>query len=117
MSKADAEKILAETLEDPTVAVGGMCDYRRKADHGHVVGVKLYPNMDRRGFESQLRRAANMMKLPLTQLSGYGEEALQIGDIQIAVLQHGKSISVTHAGSKLAADKLEAFVRKALGSL
>ena len=37
-----------------------------------------------------------------------------IGTFQIVVLQHGKAISVSQPGAKVAPAKLDAFLRKAL---
>lgn len=117
VSKAEAEAILGEPLDPLNAPSAGLCDYGHKPDRRHIVGLKLFPHENQSKFEAETADAASMTGSRRTPLAGYGEEAFSIGTFQIAVLQHGKAISVTHVGSPIAPKKLEAFVRKALSRL
>lgn len=123
VTKAEAEAILGEKLDDLRVAVNGMCEYVRASDHGKtifmpLVGLKLYPNESKKRFEDETQSAANLLHQTRKPISGFGEEAYEMlkGE-ELMILEHGKAISVTHIGQALDRGKFEAFARKALSRL
>jgi hypothetical protein len=120
VTKAEAEAILGEPLQELTVSTSGMCEYRRQADVGKLAmplaGLKLYPGETRPIFESETQNVANIMHAARKLRADLGEDGYQFGDFQFMILQHGKAISVTHL-QKLDTARFEAFARKALSRL
>jgi hypothetical protein len=121
VTKAEAEAIFGEPLQDLTVAFNGMCEYRREADRGKkmampLAGLELYPGQTKARFEAETKNAAGIMKTKLQPLAGFGEEAYEIGTFQIMSMAHGKAISATHL-LPLDRAKFEAFARKAIARL
>ncbi len=117
VTKAEAEAILGGPLDDLTSPGDSSCDYGHKPDRPHIVMTELRTNETKAQFESETKNVAKMMGAKLKPVSGYGEQAVWIGDFQIIVLQHGKAISVAQPGAKLAPAKLDAFLRKALSRM
>ena len=116
VTKAEAEVILGEPLDDLTSPLGHTCDYGHRPDRPHLFMTELRTEEDRASFESETQTAARMMGAKLKPVAGYGEAAVWIGTFQIVVLQHGKAISVV-PGAKVAPAKLDAFLRKALSRM
>jgi hypothetical protein len=116
ITRAEAEKVLGETLQEPVVKFAEMCSYMSKGG-STLFGVKLYPKEEKGQFEGELKNAAKMMKAPMKPLPGFGDEAFTIGDYQTAVLLHGKAISLSYATHKLESAKRDALLRIALGRM
>lgn len=114
VTKAEAEAILGEPLDDLTSPGDHSCDYGHKPDRSHLLMTELRTNETKSSFESETQMAAKAMGAKLKPVSGYGEAAVWIGTFSIVVLQHGKAISVSQPGPKVAPAKLDAFLRKAL---
>jgi hypothetical protein len=121
VTKAEAEAILGQPLQDLTVAYNGMCEYRPLADLGKkaammLVEVKIYPNETKQTFESETQNAANILHATRKPRADLGEAAYEINDYQFMVLQHGKAISVARLKS-LESARFEAFAKKAASRL
>ena len=117
VTKAEAEAILGEPLDDLTSPGDHSCDYGHKPDRAHLLMTELRENETKSRFESETQNVAKMMGAKLKPVAGYGEAAVWIGTFQIVVLQHGKAISVSQPGPKVAPAKLDAFLRKALSRM
>jgi len=117
VTKAEAEAILGEPLDDLTSQGDHSCDYGHKPDRAHLFMTELRPNETKGSFESQTKQAAKAMGAPVKPVAGYGEAAVWIGTFQIIVLQHGKAFAVATPGPKVAPAKLDAFLRKALSRM
>jgi len=114
VTKAEAETILGEPLDELTSPAEHSCDYGHKPDRQHILMTELRTNETKSSFESETKMAAEAMRAKLKPVSGYGEQAVWIGTFSIVVLQHGKAVSVSMPGPKVAPAKLDAFLRKAL---
>jgi hypothetical protein len=117
VTKAEAEAILGEPLDDLTSPLEHSCDYGHKPDRAHLFMTELRAGANKASFESQTQTVAKMMGAKLKPAAGYGEQAVWIGTSQIVVLQHGKAFSVKQAGPTIAPAKLDAFLRKALSRM
>jgi len=117
VTKAEAEAILGEPLDDLTSPLEHSCDYGHKPDRTHLLMTELRAGASKASFESQTQTVAKMMGAKLKPAPGYGEQAVWIGTSQIVVLQHGKAFSVKQPGPTIAPAKLDAFLRKALSRM
>jgi hypothetical protein len=118
VTKAEAEAILGHPLDELTSPLGNSCDYGQKPDKPHIFMTELRVGLTEGSFDSETKNAAKAMGAKIKPATGYGEKALWIGSSQFIVLQHGKAISVSQpGGKKVAPDKLDAFVRKALSRM
>jgi len=116
ITRAEAEKVLGETLQEPVVKFAQMCSYMNKGG-STLFGMKLYPKEEKGQFDGELKNAAKMMKAAMKPLPGFGEEAFTIGNYQTAVLFHGKAISLSYMTHELAPAKRDALLRIALGRM
>ena len=112
VTKAEAEAIVGGPLDDLTSPGPNSCDYGHKPDRPHIFMTELRTDETKAKFESETKTVAKMMGAKLKPVTGYGEQAVWIGDFQIIVLQHGKAISVAQPGAKVAPAKLDAFLRR-----
>jgi len=117
VTKAEAEAILGEPLDELTSGSDTSCNYGHKPNKPHIFMTELRTGETKATFEAQTQNAAKAMGAKLKPVAGYGEQAVWIGTFQIIVLQHGKAISVAQPGDKVAPAKLEAFLRKALARM
>ena len=122
VTKAEAEAVLGEPLQEPSVEYNGLCTYRRASDVGKksalpIIGIELEPHRTKSQFEAEMANASKISHATQKAISGFGEEAFQIGDSQIVVMAHGRYISVVPYPPKFERAKLEAFVRAALKRL
>jgi hypothetical protein len=116
VTKAEAEAILGEPLDELTSPLEHTCDYGHKPDRAHVFMTELRTGETKSSFESQTQNVAKIMGAKLKPVAGYGEAAVWIGSSQLVVLKNGKAISV-RTGEKVAPAKVDAFVRKALSRM
>jgi hypothetical protein len=116
VTKAEAEAILGEPLDDLTSPLEHSCDYGHKPNRPHLFMTELRTNESKSSFESETQNAAKAIGAKLKPAAGYGEQAVWIGTSQIVVLQHGKAFSV-RLDTKVAPAKLDAFLRKALSRM
>jgi hypothetical protein len=119
VTKTEAEAVLGEPLQEPSVEYNGLCTYRRASDVGKtnsmpIIGIELETHRTKSQFEAEMANAIKITHSTQKALPGFGEEAFQIGDSQIGVLAHGRYISVVPYPPKFDRAKLEAFVRAAL---
>ena len=117
VTKAEAEAILGEPLDELTSPGDHSCDYGHKPDRAHILMTELRTNESKSSFESETQMAAKAMGAKLKPVAGYGEAAVWIGTFSIVVLQHGKAVSVSMPGPKVAPAKLDAFLKKALSRM
>ncbi len=114
VTKAEAEAILGEPLDDLTSPQDHTCDYGHKPNRPHLLMTELRTSQTKASFESGTKAAAKAMGAKVKPVAGYGEAAVWIGTFQIVVLQHGKALAVATPGPKVAPAKLDAFLRKAI---
>jgi hypothetical protein len=117
VTKAEAEAILGEPLDDLTSPQDHTCDYGHKPNRPHLFMTELRTSQTKSSFESGTKAAAKAMRATVKPVAGYGEAAVWIGTFQIVVLQHGKALSVAMPGPKVAPAKLDAFLRKAISRM
>jgi hypothetical protein len=117
VTKAEAEAILGEPLDELTSPQDHTCDYGHKPNRPHLFMTELRTNETKASFESGTQTAAKAMGAKLKPVAGYGEQAVWIGTFQIVVLQHGKALAVATPGPKVAPAKLDAFLRKAISRM
>jgi hypothetical protein len=117
VTKAEAEAILGEPLDDLTSPQDHTCDYGHKPARPHLFMTELRTNETKASFDSGTKTAAKAMGAKLKPVAGYGEAAVWIGDFQIVILQHGKALAVATPGPKVAPAKLDAFLRKAISRM
>ena len=111
VTKAEAEAILGEPLDELTNPQEHTCDYGHKPNRPHLLMTELRTSQTKATFESGTKMAAKAMHATLKPVAGYGEAAVWIGTFQIVVLQHGKALSVAMPGPKVAPAKLDAFLQ------